>query len=87
MAALLAVLLIAHSRATPTTTTWKQLPGVDNYGYDIKSAGTTNVTLLQARCEELIYCAGFSSAFGLLKFNVSAATLGACSCRKAISGW
>eukprot|EP00937_MAST-01D_sp_MAST-1D-sp2_P003061 g3061.t1 len=66
------VFLLGFSHATK----WKQLPNVDNYGYDIKSAGTTNVSLLQARCEELIYCAGFSSAFGLLKFNVSAATLG-----------
>ena len=56
---------------------WKEIPGVDNFGFDIKTMSTSGgVAALKAACLGLKYCAGFSSAFGTLKFNVSAATLG-----------
>jgi hypothetical protein len=46
-------------------------------GYDIKTAAEckSNITCLEAACVSLLYCAGFSSAYNTLKFNVSNSTL------------
>ena len=38
---------------------------VDNYGYDIRNAGTTDVESLKTNCGNILYCCGFPSAFGL----------------------
>ena len=52
---------------------WTAVPGLDNYGFDIKTASEckSNVTCLEAACVSLLYCAGFRSAYNTLKFNVS----------------
>jgi hypothetical protein len=56
---------------------WKQIKGLGNYGYDIKTAAEckSNITCLEAACVSLLYCAGFSNIYNTLKFNVSNSTL------------
>ena len=79
---MISILLLIITIISPTnieadaTVTWKQLPNVDNFGYDIRNAGTTDVESLKTTCGDILYCCGFSSAFGLLKFNCSQSTLG-----------
>jgi hypothetical protein len=72
---------VAKSATSPPpsveTVTWTIVPGFDNYGFDIKTASEcqSNITCLEAACVSLRYCAGFSSAYNTLKFNVSNSTL------------
>jgi hexosaminidase len=71
---LLALLpLLATAAAAGTYT---QIPNKDNFGFDIKSLHSTNINTLKTACDEILYCCGFSSEFGLLKFNCSNSTLG-----------
>ena len=74
----LAKLMLLTAMAAMANVTWTQIPSMDNYGYDIKTASSCagNATCLQTACLSERYCAGFSQKFNILKFNVSAATLG-----------
>ena len=69
----LLLLLLATAAAAGTYT---QIPNKDNFGFDIKSQHSTNINTLKTACDEILYCCGFSSEFGLLKFNCSNSTLG-----------
>ena len=70
---------VEHQRvkADDDEITWTVIPGRDNFGYDIKTCTScaSNISQLKATCAALRYCAGFSSGFNTIKFNVSNATL------------